>query len=337
MKARVEVYPFGIFIFYNSEIVFLRKFTNGKEAALFVSNLNENLGKVLKEFEEKKGEKIEVEEVFEDYSPQSFERAKLLKAFEEEGEFREFIYSFFVELAKIKMKEKYEKDKIIVHLVNGIDELNKIINLLFERIIEFYGLYFPEAVHKLQDPEKIVILIAQDPKRDVVASKINIPKESMGFDFPEDDINILKLYARATLSLLNLRNSLSNRLTNLMNEVAPNLSKVATPMLGARLIATAGSLENLTKLPSSTIQILGAEKALFRHLRKGAKPPKHGYLISHPLLRDAKKEERGKIARSLASKIAIASKIDFFSKEDRSEELLKDLEERIRKIRGEKK
>ena len=336
MEVNIEVYPFGIFAFHNNNLILKEEFKSGGEAASFILEIQKNLEKFIEKVREKVGEDIVIKKVKEDYSPQTFERAMEFGVFEGKGKFREFIHSFFTEFAKLKIKGRYREDKIIIHLVNGIDELNRIINLLFERVVELYGLYFPEAVHKIQNPEKVVRIIAQDPSREAVASKIKIPTESMGFELPKEDLEILKLYARATVNLLNLKNTLTNRLKNLMSKIAPNLSKVATPMLGARLIASAGSLENLTKLPSSTIQVLGAEKALFRHLRKGAKPPKHGYLISHPLLRDAKKRERGKIARSLASKIAIAAKIDFFSREDRSEELLKDLEERIRRIREKK-
>ena len=98
-----------------------------------------------------------------------------------------------------------------------------------------------------------------------------------------------------------------------MKEEAPNVSSLTGPILGARLIALAGGLENLAKMPSSTIQVLGAEKALFRSLTTGARPPKHGVLFQHALVHGAKRSLRGKISRVLAGKIAIAARIDAFS------------------------
>jgi len=99
-------------------------------------------------------------------------------------------------------------------------------------------------------------------------------------------------------------------------------------MLGARLISIAGSLERLARLPSSTIQILGAEKALFRHLRSGAKPPKHGVILQHPIVSGAK--NKGRAARKLASKTAIAAKMDFYGNRDISKKLKEDLEAKMK-------
>ncbi len=97
-----------------------------------------------------------------------------------------------------------------------------------------------------------------------------------------------------------------------MEELAPNVRAVAGALLGARLIAMAGSLQNLAMRPASTIQVIGAEKALFRSLKTGARPPKHGLIFQHTLLHDAKRWQRGKIARVIAGKLAIAARADAF-------------------------
>jgi len=103
--------------------------------------------------------------------------------------------------------------------------------------------------------------------------------------------------------------------------------------LGARLIALAGGLTNLAKLPASTVQVLGAEKALFRSLRTGARPPKHGIFFQHSLIHGAKRWQRGKIARALAGKLAIAARIDAFSGKYAGETLKGDLEKRVEEIK----
>ncbi len=119
-----------------------------------------------------------------------------------------------------------------------------------------------------------------------------------------------------------------------MRDRAPTLTELTGVRLGAELIAQAGSLEEMAKLPSSTIQVLGAEKALFSHLSKGTKPPKHGLILQHPYVHKADMENRGKIARVFANKIAIATRVDYFGCENKGPKIRKDLEKRIKEIKG---
>jgi len=121
--------------------------------------------------------------------------------------------------------------------------------------------------------------------------------------------------------------------TNMMS-IAPNITKIIGPYIGARLISQAGSLNKLATLPASTIQILGAEKALFRFKKEGGKPPKHGVIFQHPFLSRSPKEIRGKISRIIANKIAIAAKADAFTKRDISKDLIKNMNKRIKEIKN---
>ncbi len=116
--------------------------------------------------------------------------------------------------------------------------------------------------------------------------------------------------------------------------IAPNLTGIAGHLLTARLIFAAGGICNLSKMPSSTIQVLGAKRSLFRHLKKGTPPPKHGIIFQHPIVNTAPRKKRGKIARILASKLAIAARIDYYSDGGRKVDLKKDLDERIEGVRG---
>jgi nucleolar protein 56 len=126
---------------------------------------------------------------------------------------------------------------------------------------------------------------------------------------------------------------LENYVDSVMDEVAPNTKTIAGSLLGARLIAIAGGLINLAKLPASTIQVLGAEKALFRSLKTKARPPKHGIIFQHPLIHDAQRWQRGKIARALAGKLSIAARVDAFNGKYAGDELKADLEKRILEIK----
>jgi nucleolar protein 56 len=118
-----------------------------------------------------------------------------------------------------------------------------------------------------------------------------------------------------------------------MGEVAPNVKSLVGSLLGARLISIAGNLRNLAMRPASTIQVLGAEKALFRSLKTGARPPKHGLIFQAALLHDAKRWQRGKIARALAGKLAIAARADAFGGNYVGDRLKADLNRRIEEIK----
>ena len=111
--------------------------------------------------------------------------------------------------------------------------------------------------------------------------------------------------------------------------IAPNISAIAGPLIGARLIALAGGIDRLAMLPASTIQLLGAEKALFRYKKEGGRPPKHGILFQHPLVNRAPRMERGRRARTLAATLTIAVKADVFTKRAIHAQLTDDLEKKL--------
>ena len=123
-------------------------------------------------------------------------------------------------------------------------------------------------------------------------------------------------------------------LDDLLKEVAPNLRELAGSTIAARLISLSGGLDKLVKKPSSTIQLLGAEKALFRFLHGRGRSPKYGLLFMHNMVQNAPNEKKGKIARVLASKLSIAAKIDYYGKGNLSVELKKTLDDKIKNIMG---
>lgn len=138
-------------------------------------------------------------------------------------------------------------------------------------------------------------------------------------------------------SLLTIKNNiekLEKLIKEDMSRIAPNITSVIGPILGARLIAQAGSLEKLAMLPASTIQILGAEKALFRFKKEGGTPPKHGVIFQHPYIKKAPKKYRGKIARVVSAKISVAAKADAFTHREISDKLKEELETRIKEIKN---
>jgi len=128
------------------------------------------------------------------------------------------------------------------------------------------------------------------------------------------------------------RKNLTTFIETEMKKEFPNFSVLATPLIGARLLSQAGAKKDLCMMPASTIQLLGAEKALFNHMKKKGGCPKHGHIFNHPLLQRLPKPKRGKAARIIAGKLSVALKVDYFGGADDSVNMLKDLEEKIRKL-----
>ena len=158
-------------------------------------------------------------------------------------------------------------------------------------------------------------------------------KRSKGGKITEENLLILQSLANEVISLAQIRKTLEDHIEACMEEISPNLKELLTATVGARLIAKAGSLKRLASLSSSTIQILGAEKALFRTLKTGANPPKHGLLFQHPVIHSAPKWQRGKLARAISSKAAIAARVDLYSRNpEASNTLASKLNDRITEI-----
>lgn len=254
-----------------------------------------------------------------------------------------------METAKLKVRGAGEKrDLIIAQAILTLDDMDKVLNLFMGRVREWYGITFPELDRLLEKHEtyaRLVLNLGNKDnftveklmKEDVPESKaeqiVRATKTSMGADLAEADLAQIQALCTSTLSLYRLRQSLENYLEKAMDEVAPNTKALSGALLGARLIAISGGLTNLARRPASTIQVLGAEKALFRSLKTGARPPKHGLIFQHAFLHDAKRWHRGKIARALAGKLAIAARVDAFGGKYMGEELKASLGKRIDEIR----
>ena len=230
---------------------------------------------------------------------------------------------FMIEITKAKIKHGFSKDKLIIQAVNMLDEITKMINMFYERLSEWYGLYYPEKVEEIKSSEEFAKIVGE--KRET---------QSMGAELEDEDLEMIKKTGEEMKSLISFKEKLTNYIEKLMEEVAPNTAKVAGAILGAKLIAIAGGLKKLAEMPSSTIQVLGAEKALFRHIRKGTNPPKHGVILIHEFMKKAKKSDRGKLARLLASKISISAKVDYYSngKEKMWEKLIEEINKKLKSM-----
>ncbi len=233
-------------------------------------------------------------------------------------------------LAKKKVKQAFARDSLLMQAASHLSELDKSINTLVKRCREWYELYNPETSREIEDNEKFVSEILHKSKRELL-EKINVKHdESMGAEIHKDDLTQILEIAKQVKELIALKQSQTRYIEKVMAELCPNVQAVAGTGIGAKLMVLSGSLKRMSELPASTIQMLGAEKALFRHIRnKKALPPKYGVLHEHPLIAAAKKKDHGRIARALADKISIAAKVDYFKGKFIGEQLKAGLEKKF--------
>jgi nucleolar protein 56 len=263
---------------------------------------------------------------------EKFIRSNLRKIAKDKG-LSQYLTEVGIQLTRIRIKETVKKDKIVVQSINTLDEIDKSINIFVERLREWYGLHFPEFEKSVDNHEKFVKIITESGLRENIKDKefAKMAEKSMGLDLDKKDGEMLKMYANNIGNLYKMREKMEKYIESVMKDIAPNFTELAGALLGARLIALVGGMDKLAKKPSSTIQLLGSEKALFRHLRGKGRAPKHGILFQSPYIQHAHPSKRGKIARILSSKLSIALKVDYYGSKDMSKKMKKELEEIIKK------
>jgi len=226
-------------------------------------------------------------------------------------EYYDWVHEATVEAARTTVREtERADDQQLIHSVRAMGDCERTANELAERVSE-WGSSLLETTGTGFEYARTVA--DHEPESAVERQLVETAEQSVA------------LFERAET----LRTFLERRTP----EVSPNLSALAGPVLAARLIALAGGLEAMAKLPSSTVQVLGAEDALFAHLRGGASPPKHGIIFTHEYVNGIDPEHRGSAARALAGKLTIAARIDHYAG-DRRPELERELDERIERIRS---
>ncbi|THU47432.1 hypothetical protein C4D60_Mb09t15450 [Musa balbisiana] len=251
--------------------------------------------------------------------------------------------------AKVKFNVN-RVDNMVIQAIFLLDTLDKDINSFSMRVREWYSWHFPELMKIINDnylyakiaksvenksdltedhiPELADIVGDEDKAKEIVEAA----KASMGQDLSPIDLINVQQFAQRVINLSEYRKNLYEYLVTKMNDIAPNLASLIGEVVGARLISHAGSLSNLAKCPSSTLQILGAEKALFRALKTRGNTPKYGLIFHSSFIGRASTKNKGRIARYLANKCSIASRIDCFSEVNTSifgQKLREQVEERL--------
>ncbi|ELZ25103.1 nucleolar protein-like [Halosimplex carlsbadense 2-9-1] len=231
----------------------------------------------------------------------------------DESEYYERLHDATMAAARAGVHEaERDDDKQLIHAVRAMDDCERTANELAERVAEWAGTRFDDA-----------------------ATGVDYARELAARDEEPADPSETRLVALAerTAALADEADELRAYVEETTPSVAPNLAAMAGPVLAARLISLSGGLDSLAKQPSSTVQVMGAEDALFAHLRGSAPSPKHGVIFTHEYVRGTRPEKRGSAARALAGKLTIAARVDHYSGE-RKPDLDAELDERIATVRG---
>ena len=263
--------------------------------------------------------------------------------------YNEFARRVTLELARAGIATAASRrDLSAVQAVRAMDDLDKTLNLLAGRVREWYGLHFPEMDRIVERHDTYARLVSKLGNRrnytqDALVSE-GLPKEtteqlakaasrSMGANIDDSDLTILQSFCGLMLDLYKFREKTESYVEDCLKQVAPNMTAIVGASLSARLMSIAGSLENLAKMPASTLQVLGAEKALFRSLKTGARPPKHGVIFQHTAIHQSPRWQRGKIARTLSGKLSIAARVDAFRGEFVGDQLRASVDKKIAEIK----
>ena len=247
-------------------------------------------------------------------------------------------------LAKASTSTAYSgTEHSIIQAIASYNELEKTRNLIHEKLEEWYGIFFPEL--RIQNPityAKYIIEFGQDKKApsqeklaalvgDAAARISELATGSIGREPSQEEFRMLTELAKLELSVAEAETTLDKYLEESTKKLMPNITYLIDYKVAAELLGKAGSLTKLAFMPAGTIQLLGAEKALFKHIKFGTKPPKYGSIFKLQQVGGAGRFDRGRIARAYATKIAIAARADGISKNFIADKLKEQLDQVIQK------
>ena len=267
----------------------------------------------------------------------------------DEAEYNNLVKEISIALSKQRVTDTSQRiDKNVVHGILSMDDIDKTTNLFASRIREWYGVHFPEIIKEVQSNPTLCKIITDIGVRENFTEDavkqfgfsndkskriVQLARSSMGAKFEENDLLPLQDVAQKTTLLFEERDKLDAYIEREIGRIAPNMQAVVGSAIAARMIALAGGLRELAMKPASTVQLLGAEKALFRALKTGAKPPKHGIIYQMPELHSCSWWQRGNIARAIAGRLTIAARVDAFQGEFIGDKLKSEVDNKIEEIK----
>ncbi len=264
-----------------------------------------------------------------------------------EGSFEE-LRERMLASAKAGIQEAYSSEEYaLIQAINAYLETNKSYNLTYERLTEWFGIYFPEIrINNAKSLADLALLLTkpEQPSTEEIKRIVNNEQmakiiheksvKTIGRKMNMDEKKAVIEFAELSNNLLRVLTSLEDYIKIASERLLPNTTYLTDEKIAAELLSKAGSMERLATMPASTVQLLGAEKSLFKHIKFGSKPPKYGVLFKLPVVNTAPREIRGRIARVYATKISIGLKADYYTKKFIGKELKKTLDETVQKIRS---
>jgi nucleolar protein 56 len=284
--------------------------------------------KTMKEYEKQKDTEKTFIKKFKDAKKPSLAQLKQILPFFKEQEFRKIFHSQNIIITKKDIKNSVNTDTTIFQTITSIQEIDRTSNMLSKKLRDWYNNYLPELDKDVGDHEKYAQLVSTKSRKELLKELTHFG-ETMGAEISSKDEKEIQELAKRVVELFKVRLDYEEYLGNIMRKYCPNITDLAGVMIAAKLLEHARTLRHLAMLPSSTIQLYGAEKALFRHIKTGSPSPKHGVIITHPYVSGVKRRDKGKAARLLAGKISIAARVDFFKGEYIADKLKKEIEKKL--------
>lgn len=239
-----------------------------------------------------------------------------------------------IEQTRESLQSPVDRDLFIVKTVQYLDRMEKDFLHGVEDFRDVYSLHFPELVKELTDDRDFIdILEKYGVHRSGLDPFKGMADDSTGAALPEEESLILQQMLEQLVETKETVETLESYVEEQAREEFRNLSGLLGPVLATRLVALAGSLDELAKKPASTVQMLGAEKALFRHLHGRGSSPKHGVLFQHRFVNNLPEHKRGKMARFMANKAVMAARIDNYGDEDKSGSLRQECEQKFHELK----
>ena len=245
--------------------------------------------------------------------------------------------SALLQEASLKLAERgvaetaADPDRRLEYLSRALDEARVSQNSLESNLVEWVGLFLP-TLNLDEHRPSIVSAIAASTNLQELSELLEV--KSADVDVGTKEWSGLHSLAASAVDLITIVGKLEDSVSELSLAYLPSLSSLIGPLLAAKLCTTAHGRARLARLPASTIQVLGAEKAFFMHLRQGTNPPKHGHIFQHHWISRSPKWTRGPIARMLASKVAIAARVDHFGGEPWTSKQVAEVEKKVGEIRA---
>lgn len=240
-----------------------------------------------------------------------------------------------IQRTRKQLKSGVDRDKHVIQAVKTLENIKDNNSEQINQFREWYKIHFPEFIEEIQEDEHLIKLLGRGLNKKEMSSFQEMAENSTGQKLPPQEQKILEKTLKNIQKNQEHEEELKEYIKQTVEEEMPNLNAILGPILTAKILTHVGSLEKLAKQPASTIQMLGAEKALFRYLKGQGTPPKHGVIFEHDKVNTLPEDKRGKMARFIANKTALAARLDQYGDKDKGDEYREKIQEKYLEVKEE--